>query len=48
VKIIPSSGISVAVQKELLVPDPVNIAKGVEIIQNATNSGPATNDTKSD
>ena len=45
--VIPTSGLSIAVAMELLVPDPIDIAKGVEIIQNATNTRPTTNDTKS-
>ena len=44
---ITTSGLSIAVAMELLVPDPVDIAKGVEIIQNATNTRPTTDDTKS-
>jgi hypothetical protein len=47
VKIIPTSGVSVAVAKELLIPDPIDLAKGVEILENATNTRPTTNDTKS-
>ena len=44
---IPTSGLSIAVAIELLIPDPVDIAKGVEIIQNATNTRPTTNDSNS-
>jgi hypothetical protein len=44
---VPTSGLSIAVAMELLVPDPIDIAKGVEIIQNATLTRPTTNDTKS-
>ena len=44
---IPTSGLSIAVAMELLIPDPVDIAKGMEIIQNATNTRPTTDDTKS-
>ena len=46
-KIIATSGIALAVQKELDIPDPIDIARGVEILNNAANTRPTTNDTKS-
>lgn len=44
---IPTSGLSVAVAKELLIPDPPDFARGVEIIENGTKSGTAENNPKS-
>ena len=44
---IPTSGLSIAVAMELLIPDPVDIAKGVEIIEHATLTRPTADDTKS-
>jgi hypothetical protein len=36
-KIIAESGLAKAIEQELLVPDPINIAKGMEILNAATN-----------
>lgn len=47
VKIIAESGLAKAIELELLIPDPINIAKGVEIIQNATNEPATTDDHQS-
>lgn len=44
-KIIATSGIAQAVELELLIPDPPN---ALEILANATNTGTAEDDTKSD
>jgi hypothetical protein len=44
---IPTSGLSIAVARELLIPDPPSIAKGVEIIEHGTNEGTTGNDPES-
>lgn len=36
-KVIAESGLAKAVELELLIPDPPNVAKGMEIFENATN-----------
>lgn len=46
-KVIAESGLAKAVELELLVPDPPNFAKGIEIINNATNKPTTTNNNKS-
>jgi hypothetical protein len=46
-KIIEESGLAKAIEMELLIPDPINIAKGVEIIENATNDRTTRNNTES-
>ena len=45
---IPTSGLSIAIARELLIPDPIDVAKGVEIIKNAANSGTTSNNIESD
>jgi hypothetical protein len=44
---IPTSGLSIAVEKELLIPDPPDFARGVEIIQNGTKCGTTGHNPKS-
>lgn len=44
---IPTSGLSVAVAAELLIPDPPSFAKGMEIIENATNKDSTRNNPES-
>jgi len=46
-KIIAESGLAKAIELELLIPDPINVAKGVEIIQNAANEPATTDDNQS-
>lgn len=47
-KIIAESGLAKAVEQELLIPDPINFAKGIEIINNATNDRTANNNNEGD
>jgi hypothetical protein len=47
-KIIAESGLAKAIEQELLIPDPINFAKGIEIINNATNDRTTTDDNKGD
>jgi hypothetical protein len=47
-KIIAESGLAKAIEQELLIPDPINIAKGVEIINNGTNTRTTTDNNESD
>jgi len=47
-KIIAESGLAKAIELELLIPDPINIAKGVEIIKNATNEQTTTDNNEGD
>lgn len=47
-KIVEESGLAKAVEQELLIPDPINFAKGIEIINNATNRRTTKDDNESD
>ena len=46
-KVIAESGLAKAVELELLIPDPPNLAKGMEILENATNDRTTKYDNKS-
>ena len=46
-KVIAESGLAKAVELELLIPDPPNFAKGIEIINNATNQRTTPDDSES-
>ena len=45
--VVPTNELSIAVASELLIPDPINIVKGMEIIENATNTSTTRDDTES-
>lgn len=47
-KVIAESGLAKAVELELLIPDPPNVAKGMEILENATNDRTTRYDIEGD